>query len=298
MGTSKKKYGIWILGVVLLAISLVTYVPVSLGLAKGYMLAAGQVLGLAAGAFYLVFLKGRAKENCTEQGLQNEKKTGLKKSASIKSLHVMLKNTLTSVCGISAFLCCFWLLTFPVQKLLSEMGLASLNECAHYDSLWEMLLYVLILPPVCMEVLHRFVILPELTAVFSKRWQVLLLSGLFYTFSAPQIGNFFARFVLGVLLALLFLRTKSFLTCFCGALAAQSVFFVAGYMQILGFAGAEAYTLSQCIGMGLSFASPGVLLFYFGEKYAAKTKIKAVESVVLVCILAFAFALGMALWLG
>ena len=293
---SKKGYGLWILGAVLLLLSLGCYVPVSLGLAKGYLLAAGQVAGLAAGAVYLLFFK-KTEELLPEK--EQKKKERGKRAADKKETSFLssLKTTLSGAGYICCWVCFFLLLSQPLQNILAGFGLASLNECAHHESLWEMILYVLILPPVCLEVLHRLILLPLIEARFEKRWQVLLVSALFYTFSAPQIGNVLARFALGLLLSLLFLRTRSFVASFCGALVGQFVLFLAGYMQILGFAGAEAYTFLQCLGMGMTFGAPGAVILYFNEKIARKGRIRVAELLVLFGCAAFAFALGMALWL-
>ena len=292
-----KGFGVFVLGAVILAISLFSYVAVSLDLAESYILGAGQVAGLGAGAVYLVFFQ---KKN-GEQSLKKEmlcKNDPSKKAVGEQSVWGYLKETLWATGYAVSFVCFFCLLTFPLQNLLAKAGLASINECVYYENFWEMILYGLILPPVCLEVLHRLIVTPALDRVIKDRWKVVLLSGLFYLFSAPQLGNLFARLALGALLALLFLRTGSFLACFCVALVAQSVFFIAGYMQILGFAGAESYTFLQCLGMGLTFAAPGAAVFYANEKLARKRKVKIMEILCLVCLLAIVFVIGLALWLS
>lgn len=292
----KKGYGLWIFGAILLLISLGCYVPVSLGLAKGYLLAAGQVGGLAAGAVYLLFFKNRRQEQAAPVSPNRRSRRASAKEPS-DDLRAILKNALSASVDVSCWVCFFILLTFPIQNLLSGGGLVSLNECAHYQNLWEMIVYVWILPSVCLEVLHRAVVLPLLEERFEKRWQVLLFSGLFYLFSSPQIGTMLARFALGVLLCLLFLRTRSLLVCFCSALAAQGIFFLAGYLQVLGIAGAESYTFLQCLGMGLTFAAPGAVILYFNEKIKKKRRVPLLEVILLLGAAALAFVLGMCMWL-
>jgi hypothetical protein len=291
----KKSTSLWLLGAVILAISLFSYGMVCLDLAESYMLGAGPVACLGAGALYLLFFK-EEKEELPAKNKRDKGARPLAKDAD--SFSGYLKKTLSGAGSAVAFICFFWLFTFPLQNLLAKAGLASLNECAHYKSLWEMILYVLVLPPVCFEVLHRLILQPTLTRLFEEKWKVVLLSGLFYLFSAPQIGNAVARFALGALLALLFLRSGSFLACFCLALVGQSAFFLAGYLQILGFAGGESYTFLQCLGMGLTFAAPGILVLYFNEKIATKRKVKLLELLLAIFGGAISLVFGLALWLS
>ena len=58
------------------------------------------------------------------------------------------------------------------------------------------------------------------------------------------------------------------------------------------------YVLSQTLGIGLTFAAPGAVILYFIEKRAGKKRIKPLELLCLAVCALFAFALGMALWLG
>ena len=73
----KKSVGLWLLAAVILAISLFSYVTVCLDLAESYMLGAGPVACLGAGAVYLLFFKEEeqpTKSKRAERGRSSTKK--------------------------------------------------------------------------------------------------------------------------------------------------------------------------------------------------------------------------------
>ena len=114
----------------------------------------------------------------------------------------------------------------------------------------------------------------------------------------PQLGNLPGRFFLWILLELLYRRTHSIFSTVIAHLSAGGMIFFVEYVQSLGVAGAEAYGMGQCFGMGLAFAAPGAVIFYFNEKKERKKRIRIAELLCLFLTAMFCFVLGMALWLG
>ncbi len=299
MGKRNKKLGLWLFGTCCLLFQLMAYGAVSLSVADGILLGAGQAAVLLSGAIYLL-VDRRAGANVQEGRRERSIRTDEKKHATAKrgALRDMLSMCLGAVGYAVSFVCFAFLCTLPLQKGLALLGVASLNETAVFTSLWERLLYCWLLPAVTVAVLLCTVVAPRLEERMKKRWQIVLAAGLFCVFFFPALGNVLAHWLMGVLLCLLYLRTRSLTTTLSAALVMNGFLFFQGYLQTLGISGAEAYTLAQCFGIGSSFASLGAVVFYLHEKKERKKKVKALELLCLLVTACFFFILGMALWLG
>ena len=302
-GINKEWAKLWLFGGLCLTVQLLCYGAVSLCLADGILLGAGQAALLCLGALWLAFDKRKETDVSLGANVQDGKKNSQR--ATVKRTFgdgyaplSLFKTTLSAVWYAAVFVCFAFLATLPLQKGMSLLGVGSLNETAVFSSFWERLLYCWLLPTVAVELVQRAVILPRLERICKKNWQTVLWASVFYALCLPALGNLLARFLMGALLCLLYLRTRSFLAVFSAALAANGFLFLQSYLQTLGLAGAEAYSLSQTLGIGLTFAAPGAVILYFIEKRAGKKRIKPLELLCLAVCALFAFALGMALWLG
>lgn len=304
MNRIDKEWGmLGLFGGLCLTVQILCYGAVSLCLADGILLGAGQAALLCLGALWLSYDKRREMSLSFEADAQDRKKkrrVAVAKEGDTErsALPSLLETALSSVWYAAIIVCFVFLATFPLQKGLSLLGVGSLNETAVFTTLWERLLYCWLLPTVAVELVQRAVVLPRLEGLSKKNWQIVLWAGVFYVFCLPALGTLLARFLMGTLLCLLYLRTHSLLACFSAALAVNGFLFLQSYLQTLGLAGAEAYSLAQTLGMGLTFAAPGAVILYFNEKRAGKGRIKPLELLCLGVGALFAFALGMALWLG
>ena len=294
---------LWLFGGLCLAVQLLCYGAVSLCLADGILLGAGQAALLCLGALWLAFDKRKETGASLGANVREGKKAGQgsiagKRNAERCAPPSLLKITLSSVWYAAIIVCFSFLATLPLQKGLSLLGVGSLNETAVFTTLWERLLYCWLLPAVAVESVQRAVVLPRLERICKKNWQTVLLAAVFYALCMPALGNLLARFLMGALLCLLYRRTRSALASFSAALAANGFLFLQSYLQTLGLAGAEAYSLSQTLGIGLTSAAPGAVILYFVEKRAGNGQVKPLEMLCLAVGTLFSFALGMALWLG
>ena len=284
-------------------IQLLSYGMVSLSLADGLLLGAGQAALLCVAAVWTAF--GQDRDSVPRVAEKNVPEVKPSKSKDVRArgkgdagVLSALKSTFLPVWYGVAFLCFAFLATFPLQKGLSMLGVSSLVEAAVFTKLWEKALFCWLLPTVVADLLLRRTVLCRLEVLVQRRWLIVLLSGIFYGLFLPSVGEILARILLGALIGLLYLRRHSALSLFSVGLAVNGFLFLQEYVQTLGLAGAEAYTLAQTFGIGLTFAAPGGVILYFVEKRACQGKIKPLELLCrLVCVL-FAFALGMALWLG
>ena len=299
MKKMNKKAGLWLFGVSCLALQLLAYGAVSLSLADGILLGAGQAAVLLAGAVYLL-IDRRARTDTQEDRRGGTSRTDGKKRETAKrgTLGATLSVSLGTAGYAVSFVCFAFLLTLPLQKGLSLLGVASLNETGVFTSLWERLLYCWLLPAVTATFLLCLAVIPRLERTINKQWQTALLAGVFCVFFLPQLGSVLAHWLMGVLLCLLYVRTRSLLTTFSVSLVMNGFLFLQSYLQTLGVSGAEAYTMAQCVGIGLTFSSLGAVVFYLNEKKESKKKVKALELLCLLVVACFLFVLGMALWLG